>query len=206
MTVGKNFEHYGFTYTREVKDPHSGEIELKEDPVQVGAIMIENSTGKILSFIGGRDHSQEATNHATQAYRQNGSSMKPLLVFAPAIEYGVIGAGSPVVDVKFNAPQPDGSTWSPSNYNATAELGIIPAREALAKSLNLATARLYRDIIDQTAGRVPGENGYFPTYSRRLCKRHHFLWWHDERDECRRKHQCVRYICQRWKIYRCIHC
>ncbi len=59
--IGKNFEHYGFTYTREVKDPHSGEIELKEDPVQVGAIMIENSTGKILSFIGGRDHSQEAT-------------------------------------------------------------------------------------------------------------------------------------------------
>ena len=147
--VGKNFEHYGFTYTREVKDPHSGEIELKEDPVQVGAIMIENSTGKILSFIGGRDHNQEATNHATQAYRQNGSSMKPLLVFAPAIEYGVIGAGSPVVDVKFNARQPDGSTWSPSNYNATAELGIVPAREALAKSLNLATARLYRDIIDR---------------------------------------------------------
>ena len=27
--------------------------------------------------------------------------------------------------------------------------GIIPAREALAKSLNLATARLYRDIIDR---------------------------------------------------------
>ncbi len=75
--------------------------------------------------------------------------MKPLLVFAPAIEYGVIGAGSPVVDVKFSVRQPDGSNWSPSNYNATAELGIVPAREALAKSLNLATARLYRDIIDR---------------------------------------------------------
>ena len=83
---------------------------MKDDPVQVGAIMIENSTGKILSFIGGRDHSQEATNHATQAYRQNGSSMKPLLVFAPAIEYGVIGAGSPVVDVKFNVRHPTDPT------------------------------------------------------------------------------------------------
>lgn len=147
--IGKNFEHYGFTYTREVKDPHSGEFELKEDPVQVGAILIENSTGKILSFIGGRNHEHEALNHATQAYRQNGSSMKPLLVFAPAIEYGVIGAGSPVVDVKFNVRQPNGAMWSPSNYNASAELGIIPAREALSKSLNLATARLYRDIIDR---------------------------------------------------------
>ncbi len=46
--VGNNFENYGFTYTREVKDSHSGEVELVEDPVQVGAIMIENSTGKIL--------------------------------------------------------------------------------------------------------------------------------------------------------------
>ncbi|MEK5037879.1 transglycosylase domain-containing protein [Sporosarcina sp. FSL K6-3457] len=147
--VGESFEHYGFTYTREAKDPHSGEVELKDDPVQVGAIMIENSTGKILSFIGGRDHSQEATNHATQAYRQNGSAMKPLLVYAPAIEYGVIGAGSPVVDVKFSVKQPDGSMWSPSNYTQSLELGIIPAREALSKSLNLATARLYRDIIDQ---------------------------------------------------------
>lgn len=147
--VGESFEHYGFTYTREEKDPHSGEVELKEDPVQVGAIMIENSTGKILSFIGGRDHSLIATNHATQAYRQNGSAMKPLLVFAPAIEYGVIGAGSPVVDVKFSVQQPNGKMWAPNNYTQSQELGIVPAREALARSLNLATARLYRDIIDQ---------------------------------------------------------
>ena len=43
----------------------------------------------------------EELNHATQAYRPNGSTMKPLLAYGPAIEYGVIGAGSPVVDVKF---------------------------------------------------------------------------------------------------------
>ena len=52
---------------------------------------------------------KEALNHATQAYRQNGSAMKPLLVYAPAIEYGVIGAGSPVVDVKFSVKQANGS-------------------------------------------------------------------------------------------------
>ncbi|WP_252502601.1 transglycosylase domain-containing protein [Sporosarcina sp. Marseille-Q4943] len=146
--IAQEFEHYGFTYTREEKDYSTGEIILKDDPVQVGAIMIENSTGKILSFIGGRDHQLIATNHATQAHRPNGSSMKPLLVYAPAIEYGVIGAGSPVVDVKFEVP--DGSdTWSPSNYNADVENGIIPARKALAESLNLPTARLYREIVDR---------------------------------------------------------
>lgn len=145
--VASKFEHYGHTYTIEKTDKETGEKVLVDDPVQVGSIMIENSTGKILSFVGGRDHSSEATNHATQAFRQNGSSMKPLLVFAPAIEYGYIGAGSPVVDVKFNAAT-SGGPWSPNNYSHN-ELGIIPAREALAKSQNLATARLYRDIIDR---------------------------------------------------------
>ncbi len=141
--VAKNFEHYGHTFTTERTDPETGEKILVKDPVQVGSIMIENSSGKILSFIGGRDYADEALNHATQAFRQNGSSMKPLVVYAPAIEYGVIGAGSPVVDVKFN------TSWRLNNYNASQELGIIPARQALATSQNLSTARLYRDIIDR---------------------------------------------------------
>src|SRR5690606_4338714 len=112
----------GHTYTTEVKNPDTGEINLVEDPVQVGSIMIENNTGKILAFVGGRDYETEALNHATQAFRQNGSSMKPLLVFGPAIEYGQIGAGSPVVDVKFKV-----GSWSPSNFLAQQQLGIIPA-------------------------------------------------------------------------------
>ena len=110
--------------------------------------MIENSTGKILSFIGGRDHELINTNHATQTHRPNGSAMKPLLVYAPAIEYGVIGAGSPVVDVKFEIPD-GGGTWAPTNYNPNVENGIIPARQALAESLNLPTARLYKEILDR---------------------------------------------------------
>ncbi|MDW0118504.1 transglycosylase domain-containing protein [Sporosarcina thermotolerans] len=146
--VAEEFEYYGFTYTREEKDLSTGEVVLKDDPVQVGAIMLENNTGRILSFVGGRDHQLMALNHATQAFRQNGSSMKPLLVYAPAIEYGVIGAGSPVVDVKFDI-KVGNDDWSPSNYYADLENGIIPARKALSESLNLPTARLYNEIIDK---------------------------------------------------------
>ncbi|MFD0943200.1 transglycosylase domain-containing protein [Savagea faecisuis] len=142
--VAKEYQNYGFTYKREKRDPETGEKYLVDDPVQVGAMMIENSTGRILSFVGGRDFELSEVNHATQAYRHLGSSIKPLLVYAPAIEYGVIGAGSPVVDVKFTS-----KGWSPSNYIASYEAGIIPAREALAMSLNVATVRLYYDIIDR---------------------------------------------------------
>ncbi|MEK3933855.1 transglycosylase domain-containing protein [Sporosarcina sp. FSL W7-1349] len=142
--VAQNYDRYGYTYTDEKKNSETGEVEIVKYPVQVGAMMIENNTGRILAFVGGRDHNEEEVNHATQSFRQNGSTMKPLAVFAPAIEYGVIGAGSPVVDVKFNW-----SGWKPVNFLANQELGIIPARQALASSQNLATARLYRQILDR---------------------------------------------------------
>nr|WP_106780443.1 transglycosylase domain-containing protein [Lysinibacillus timonensis] len=142
--VAKNFEYYGHTFTSTTTDPETGEEIEIQIPVQVGSILIENRTGKILSFIGGRDFEIEALNHATQAYRSNGSTMKPLLAYGPAIEYGVIGAGSPVVDVKFVRSY-DG--YSPSNYISSEERGLMPAREALAHSQNLTAIRLYDSII-----------------------------------------------------------
>lgn len=115
-------------------------------PVQTGSIVIDNKTGRILSFVGGRDHTITQVNHATNAFRSNGSTMKPLLAYAPALDYGFIGAGSPVVDVKFVRPT-DG--YDPINYNPNQELGIIPARQAVASSQNLAVLRLYDSILDR---------------------------------------------------------
>ncbi|MEK5232888.1 transglycosylase domain-containing protein [Lysinibacillus sp. FSL K6-0232] len=142
--AAQNFQYYGHTYTGKGKDPVTGEETDIEMPVQVGSILIENTTGRILSFVGGRDFKTTQVNHATQAYRSNGSTMKPLLVYAPAIEYGVIGAGSPLVDVRFSI-----GSWSPSNYIASDERGIIPAREALADSQNISALRLYNDILNR---------------------------------------------------------
>lgn len=142
--AAENFKYYGHTYTGKDKDPVTGEEIDVEMPVQVGSILIENTTGRILSFVGGRDFKTTEVNHATQAFRPNGSTMKPLLVYAPAIEYGVIGAGSPLVDVKFSIGK-----WSPKNYITSDERGLIPAREALADSQNLSALRLYNDIINK---------------------------------------------------------
>ncbi|MFF2755358.1 transglycosylase domain-containing protein [Psychrobacillus sp. NPDC058041] len=149
IKVKDNFDSYGHTYTKEVKDPNTGEIIKQDFPVQVGSMMIENGTGKILAFLGGRDYNLEQYNHATQSVRPIGSTIKPLLVYAPAIEYGVIGAGSPVVDVKLE--NLGSTTWkeSPSNYTKDQERGIISARDALKTSQNLSTIRLYDLIMDR---------------------------------------------------------
>lgn len=68
-------------------DPESGVFELQ------GAVTaIDNTTGKVIAVVGGR--SQEdldnvySLNRAYQAYRQPGSSIKPLAVYTPALMSG----------------------------------------------------------------------------------------------------------------------
>lgn len=143
--AARNFKYYGHTYTEMTTNEEGEEIE-EQLPVQVGSVLMENSTGRIISFVGGRDFDLKDWNYATQAKRSNGSTMKPLLAYGPALEYGLIGAGSPVVDVKFIRRS---DKYSPSNYNPNEERGIIPAREALAHSQNLPALRLYDSIIDR---------------------------------------------------------
>ncbi|VDG99670.1 Penicillin-binding protein 4 precursor [Lysinibacillus sphaericus] len=153
--VSENFSQYGFTTALNSTNKQTGEKVTEKLPVQVGATLLDNKTGKILAFVGGRDHELEATNHATQTTRQPGSTIKPLLVYAPAIEYGVIGAGSPVVDVKFRR-----GSYTPANFIPTQELGIISARQALTTSQNLAALRLYNQILDRRPAEFLKKMGY----------------------------------------------
>lgn len=142
--TARNFKSYGHTYTAQGTN-EDGEPITIEMPVEVGSVLIDNKTGRILSFIGGRDFNISQVNHATQAYRSNGSTMKPILAYGPALDYGVIGAGSPLADVKFT--RSDG--YAPKNFIPHEERGIIPAREALAWSQNLPALRLYNSILDR---------------------------------------------------------
>ncbi|WP_339061422.1 transglycosylase domain-containing protein [Tepidibacillus marianensis] len=66
--------------------------------LQVGATLIQNKTGAILGFVGGRDFENYQVNHAT-AKRQPGSSIKPVLDYAPALELGKIQPASAIDDI-----------------------------------------------------------------------------------------------------------
>ncbi|KAA1038420.1 penicillin-binding protein [Macrococcus equipercicus] len=107
---------------------------------EVGVMLKENKTGKILAFVGGRNHEKSQNNHATQTKRSPGSTMKPLLDYAPAVEYGVITPETVLLDKKF-----DINGYSPENY-AKKEFGEVTARIALENSFNLSTLRLYSGI------------------------------------------------------------
>ena len=83
------------------------------------------------------DYKKQQLNHATRTRRSPGSTIKPLLVYGPAIDKGYITPNSTVLDKRFNY-----YGWKPENYDMS-EHGYLPAREALARSLNLPTVRLY---------------------------------------------------------------
>lgn len=61
---------------------------IKNGPqVQVGMALVDSSNGGVLAIMGGRKYEQvRGFNRATSAYRQPGSSIKPLTVYAPALE------------------------------------------------------------------------------------------------------------------------
>ncbi|MFV9510264.1 PBP1A family penicillin-binding protein [Tepidibacillus sp. LV47] len=120
--------------------------------LQVGATLIHNKTGAILGFVGGRDFENYQVNHAT-ARRQPGSSIKPVLDYAPALELGKIQPATPIDDIPLN------QKWEPNNYDGKYH-GRITAREALNKSYNIPAVKVYQMVGTEKAYEFYKKLGY----------------------------------------------
>ena len=116
--------------------------ELAQLPrVQAALVALDPEDGAVRALCGGFDFDSGEFDHVTQAYRQPGSSFKPF-VYSAALEKGYSPA-TIVNDTPLVVPAsyPGGPEWIPHNYENDF-LGPIPAREALAKSRNVATVRM----------------------------------------------------------------
>ncbi|MEH7374701.1 transglycosylase domain-containing protein [Neobacillus drentensis] len=156
--VKDNYQYYGPDKPQEKKDPETGEIKTVMEPAEVGAELIENKTGKIISFVAGRNYDDQQLNHATSAIRQNGSTMKPLLVYAPAIELGKAAPGTPLPNVALSLAPGRSDPW-PQNYDYRYS-GLVSARYALAKSYNVPAVKLYKSIVDQRPAKYLEKMGF----------------------------------------------
>lgn len=115
--------------------------------VQSAAACVDTQTGEVLAIVGGRSYDvRRGFNRATQLRRQPGSALKPLAVFAPAIDqYGYTPAS-----VLKDEPT-DFNGYKPRNASYTY-YGNVSIRSALTSSLNVATVALLNQIGVQ-AGR-----------------------------------------------------
>lgn len=115
----------------------------KKATLQCALVSIEPSTGRVLSMIGGRDFAKYKFNRATQMTRQPGSAFKPI-VYTAAVDNGYPPTYS-VLNVPVVVEMPDGSRWTPGNYDLTTG-GRTAMRDGIKKSINLVTIRLVQKL------------------------------------------------------------
>jgi penicillin-binding protein 1A len=116
-------------------------VTLYQSPEVEGAFFaLDVATGHVLALVGGYDYGRSQFDRAVQARRQPGSAFKPF-VYATALTRGMT-ALSTVYDQPYSQVDPTtGEVWAPQNYDHKTR-GAVPLREALARSLNLATLNL----------------------------------------------------------------
>ncbi len=113
---------------------------------EAALVALAPEDGAVLALSGGFDFTRNQFNHATQARRQPGSSIKPF-VYSAALEKGFTPASViPDAPIFLSAEETgSGKSWEPKNYDGKAA-GPILLRRALARSKNLATIRLLKFI------------------------------------------------------------
>ncbi|HEX2009732.1 MAG TPA: PBP1A family penicillin-binding protein [Roseateles sp.] len=125
---------------------------ITQQPEAEGALVaLEPGSGRVRALVGGFDFAKNQFNHATQAWRQPGSSFKPI-VYSAALEAGV-GPGTLVDD----APIVIGD-WAPKNSPDQFD-GPMTVRQALARSKNMVTIRLLERITPAAARNWAGRFG-----------------------------------------------
>lgn len=109
--------------------------------VQAAIVGIQPNTGQVLFIHGGEEfNSQNQFNRATQMRRQTGSSIKAVL-YASAIDAGVIQAGTRILDAPLYYRGGGGKEWAPENLGGSFD-GEISLRTALVKSKNTAAVQV----------------------------------------------------------------
>lgn len=123
---------------------HGGSLDDGTGRVEVGNVLLNNETGAVIGFIGGRDYETNQNNHAFDTARSPGSSIKPILAYGPAIDQGIMGSASIV-----------------SNYPTTYSSGqkilhvgdegttMMTLQEALNKSWNIPAFWTYQTLLEK---------------------------------------------------------
>ncbi|GAA0177313.1 hypothetical protein SH2C18_05680 [Clostridium sediminicola] len=110
---------------------------------QASAVVVDYHLGEVKTIIGAKyDQPANSLNRATDAYVPSGSSIKPLSVYAPAIDTKVLTSGSVIEDSPLEpALSKKYKGWNPKN-SPNKYYGYVTMKEALKKSINVVAVKI----------------------------------------------------------------
>ena len=118
---------------------------------QAAAVVLDYRTGELKAIVGSRTEvtARKTLNRATDMKMPVGSSIKPIAVYAPALERGASPAS-----VVINMPLPisgwkdsNGNDSWPRNYGGSSYTGLETLRTAMMKSHNTAAAQTMMTMV-----------------------------------------------------------
>lgn len=117
-----------------------------DEKLQSAMVLVDYSKGNVVGLVGGAGEKTtlRGLNRATQSYRQPGSTMKPMGVYAPGLEKGVLTAAS-TYDDALTTFKMGGSSWTPKNSDG-AYRGMTCIRKAIASSINVVATKAFYDV------------------------------------------------------------
>lgn len=142
LTVKTNLNYQAQKYLYELVN--SNQIAFPDDKMQTGVTVVDPNNGHVIAMIGNRKVGkvQLALNQATQTDRSNGSTMKPLLDYAPAIEYLSWPTNYTLADTPYTYP---GTDIALNNWDDQF-MGNISMRTALKESRNIPAIRTLETV------------------------------------------------------------
>jgi penicillin-binding protein 1A len=122
------------------EDPANVPKTNSSQQLQSGIAVIDNETGDVAALYGGvgKKEGSLTFDRATQSLLSPGSTIKPISVYAPAMELGLITPASVYDDTPYSFT--DSNYW-PKNSDSTYR-GLVSIDEAVGESLNTVAVKL----------------------------------------------------------------
>jgi penicillin-binding protein 1B len=110
---------------------------------QVALVAVRVQDGAVVAMVGGRSYAKSPFNRATSAWRQAGSTVKPLTMLA-AFDDGSLAPSDRLKDEPISR-KIDGKMWTPRNYDGTFK-GRVTVREAIESSRNIPAILMAEEV------------------------------------------------------------
>src|SRR5699024_10437455 len=119
---------------------------IEAGKLEGAAVVTSVEGGHVLAFVGGRKAGYAGFNRALDARRLIGSTIKPFVYLAALEQPRKYNVLTPLDDSPLSVQLRNGDVWQPRNFSRRSHGTAVPLYYALAKSYNIATARLALDV------------------------------------------------------------